>query len=639
MLDEVKVRVREKERGRGTSQGISWPRGTKWTRRPAVVALVALLLCAALLAAHSALLAATSARETAASHHAPARTSTKITAPGVTSYASSSRLTRPSLPAPAADQQPAVAPAFADYYNSHGGQALLGAPITTAYPAQIGQVQFFADGALVLPSSGQETAAGQQSSAPTIHWLDVVPELLTAGSLVPVGGDGGTLTYADLRAATSPDRMVAPPAATAGNAGAGDTFIAEGQRGKATVGHVIPAAIWAYINQPSVSPDGWAADTGMPLTEALATVVTRGGATHHLRVQAFANTVLALDQDAAGQDGQPVVAPVTVGVDYLRTLPPPPVAVGTGTPAWAAADTTLLDNPGGAETVHVGANFPLKVAAATWADGALWYHVRWDAPKRSGDGWLPATSVAFQAPTDATVTTSFDVLSPDLAKYLAAQGDNTAAVVYDETRGRYYTYNATGAFTMASSAKVPILVTFLNWTESQNRAPTGDESNLLTAMIEHSDNDAAQALYEEVGFDDPIAAYLGSIGVNDWTPNPNGWGWSTLSPLSMVKILTLLHDGKILNDQDRQFALNLMANVESDQQVGVGDTAPQGATVQMKDGWVTGPDGLWAVNSSGIVTVGGETYIIAVYSQHLNALDDGWAIVRQVGSGVAGAMA
>ena len=199
-------------------------------------------------------------------------------------------------------------------------------------------------------------------------------------------------------------------------------------------------------------------------------------------------------------------------------------------------------------------------------------------------------------------------------------------------------YNPTGRFTLASSAKVPILLTFLTMTEHQGREPNSYEMATLTTMIENSNNDSAQALYEEAGEDNGIRAFLTSVGIHDWTPNADGWGWSTFSPQSMVRLLTLLHDGKVLTAQDRALALNLMGHIESDQQMGVGDTAPAGATVAMKDGWVTGPDGLWAVNSSGIVTVGGETYEIAVYSQHFGDITTGWDIVRTVASDVGKAL-
>ncbi len=103
----------------------------------------------------------------------------------------------------------------------------------------------------------------------------------------------------------------------------------------------------------------------------------------------------------------------------------------------------------------------------------------------------------------------------------------------------------------------------------------------------------------------------------------------------MVKLLTHLYDGSILTASDRQLALYLMEHIQSNQQAGVGDTAPSGATVAMKDGWVVGPDGLWDMNSSGIVTVGQETYIISVYTQDQYSLENGQAIVRYVCGSVA----
>lgn len=50
----------------------------------------------------------------------------------------------------------------------------------------------------------------------------------------------------------------------------------------------------------------------------------------------------------------------------------------------------------------------------------------------------------------------------------------------------------------------------------------------------------------------------------------------------------------------------------------------------MKDGWVPAPDGLWVMNTSGIVTLGSETYVISVYSQEDSSLYEGWDIAEQV---------
>jgi hypothetical protein len=154
---------------------------------------------------------------------------------------------------------------------------------------------------------------------------------------------------------------------------------------------------------------------------------------------------------------------------------------------------------------------------------------------------------------------------------------------------------------------------------------------LLTTMNENSNNDSAEALWLEVGGAPAIAQLMQKLRIPGLSPDYAGeWGYSTISPLAMVRLLTALHDGTVLTAHDRTLAFNLMSHVEPDQQTGVGTTAPKGASYWMKDGWVPGPNGLWAMNSSGIVTVGGETYIIAVYSQNKSNLDDGWAIAEHV---------
>ncbi|MEO7002926.1 MAG: serine hydrolase, partial [Ktedonobacterales bacterium] len=282
---------------------------------------------------------------------------------------------------------------------------------------------------------------------------------------------------------------------------------------------------------------------------------------------------------------------------------------------------------------HIGQNFSLALTsdAAQWRQGVLWYKTAWQSGHANGAGWLSVATLTFTAPpANADAYASFDVLSPSMANYLASLGDNVGAVVYDVTRHQYYTYNANGLFIQASSAKVPLMVAYLNWIESQGRSPNSNDQSLLTTMIENSNNDSAQVIYDTLGYDIGLNAYLRSIGINDYQPNSNGWGWGRWSPLDMAHILTLLQEGKALNASDRAYALSLMRNIEPDQRMGIGETAPAGATYEMKDGWVPSPDGLWAINTSGIVTLGSETYIITVYTGEQTSYDGGWYITRQV---------
>jgi beta-lactamase class A len=304
---------------------------------------------------------------------------------------------------------------------------------------------------------------------------------------------------------------------------------------------------------------------------------------------------------------------------------------------WTRSNVALLDTPGpGHEIAHVGPHFPLTLLGDTSRiNDAVWYHVQWSVPKHNQKGWISATAVTAKSPGKVASTASFDVLSPTLSSYLSNLGLNVGAVAYDLTRQRTYTYNSSTQFITASSMKVPIMLTFLDSIEQQGREPTAAEMALLTTMIENSDNDAASTLCNAVGWTAGVATYMQKIGINGFTPNYDSWGYSTITPQAMVDLLTLLQNGKILNSNHRTLALNLMKNVEPDQRVGVGDTAPPNAIVALKDGWVTGYDGLWAVNSSGIVTAGRETYIISVYTQGQQTLEDGESITRKVCGTVA----
>lgn len=225
-------------------------------------------------------------------------------------------------------------------------------------------------------------------------------------------------------------------------------------------------------------------------------------------------------------------------------------------------------------------------------------------------------------------------LSPSLAAYVSAKGSNMAVVVYDITHNRYYSANESEPFVLASSAKVYILAGYLDWVEGQGRTPSSDEIASLTSMIEQNNNDDAQLLFDRFGGNAQMQRFLGKVGITGYIPCQYGWGCAQLPASAMVRILTLLQQGALLNTADRELALNLLAHVESDQRMGVGETAPPGATVYMKAGWVQWPDpDTWALNSSGIVSTARETYILVVYSQNQPTYD--WTSVDHVGSTVA----
>lgn len=634
----------QKQQGTQDGTGLAWPRSLSFSRKTVLILFV-IISGSVLLSSSFALMRG--------SHAAPgmpsaskSKTSKTTVSNGTNLWVGDQKTTEPVFNLALSNNQPvSVSPSFASYYQSHNGLHNLGTPLTDAFPSTQGWMQFFALGALLLPTAQQQSANAAENSSRALSVpkgntssggivrLPLLQALLTNGSQVAVGGDGSPLTYVNLRTATDPDQMVLAP--TDRSQG---VFIKGGVRDGAAVGHLIPQTLWNYINRADISLDGWETDFGPPLTEAVSFSMTKQGKVHRMLVQAFWRDGVILDQDTLDSTGQPSIQRLDTGLACLRTFGPPTVNVSTQQSTWTQGNTTIFNAPAtGSAVAHMGAHFPLKLLGdTTWKSGLLWYHVQWGTPKQMASGWVEAALITFTAPDKTPAWASMDALSPTLAAYLDSIDGNVDAVVYDVTHQRYYTYNETARFITGSSMKVPIMLTFLDMVERQGREPTEHEMDLLTTMIENSNNDSASDLYYgEIGGADGVAQYLQRINIPDLSPNPTAWGYSLITPLAMVNLLTDLYEGTILTAQHRALALSLMEQIEADQQVGVGDTAPQGVTVAMKDGWLPDDNNLWAMNSSGIVMQNRETYIISVYTHGQPDLDHGHAIVRHVCAAVA----
>jgi beta-lactamase class A len=567
-------------------------------------------------------------------------------------------------------------PRFELYYTTHAGATTLGPALIPALPQAGGWLQVFTAGALFLPGDSPArvplhppdarqaalmlarlVAAGTVDQATGVVALPLLGALIAAGSQVPIGGADSPLTYADLRRAVY--LANSPPGGTWHNTagrmmigglslGAGTVAALTGPAPDATPDrsstHAVAMLFRNALLNPGVAPDGWRQDFGNALTGVLSTTAGPADQREGISVQVFQRQALLstrpLAPGARDDASSVTVARLPIGLDYLRTFGPPAIPLAHPLRAWTIATAALLAQPGAppdTAVAHVGAAFPLTLTSETaWVGGTLWYGATWRGAV--AEAWLPAGAFTLSDPGAGTANAAIDALSPDLAFYLDGLGGRVGVAVYDVSGGVSYQYNGDAEFTVASSVKVPIMLALLTQLEAQQRAPNGDEMSLLTTMIENSNNDSAQALYEEIGDAPGLSAFMQHVGISGLSAASGAWGWSTITPTAMTRLLTLLQGGKILTPADRALALNLMENIESDERVGVGTMAPPGATVALKDGWVNEPDGLWAVNSSGIVTVGGETYIIAVYTGQGETLQDGWAITERVCDEVARAL-
>jgi beta-lactamase class A len=320
-------------------------------------------------------------------------------------------------------------------------------------------------------------------------------------------------------------------------------------------------------------------------------------------------------------------------------VPGPEVEPG---PAWTTRSLALLTRAGDdrSVTAHVGKAFPLELTSRHRAVGDdVWVEARWETPSRSGTAWVPLAAVVRTDPK-RTAAASLDALDADLYRYLRSFGTRVGIEVWDRTRGTIYTHYAGRQYLVASSIKVELLCAFLAKLETAGREPTTRERSLLAAMIKRSDNNAAGYFYDALGEAPGVTAYMKRIGVSGLTASPawRGWGWSTITPAAQVRVFDLLRQGKLLNAKHTKYALGLLRNVIPEHRIGVGTTAPKGADVAMKVGWVTGPDDMWVMNSSGIVTYEGVTYVIAVYTDRNATLAEGVEIVERACGAVAEAL-
>lgn len=200
-----------------------------------------------------------------------------------------------------------------------------------------------------------------------------------------------------------------------------------------------------------------------------------------------------------------------------------------------------------------------------------------------------------------------------IAHYLASQPDDVSAAVVDMRTGESFVYRPRTRAITASIMKVDILETLLSRAQAEGQVLTEEELELSRQMIEESDNDAAQDLWNLVGGALAVAAYNARVGLENTVPNQAGyWGLSTTGALDQARLMEqVCSPSAVLTRRSRQFALDLMTHVDPAQAWGVSAGVTPNATVALKNGWLP-YDGEWHVNSIGCVRGSGRDYVIAV---------------------------
>jgi hypothetical protein len=237
----------------------------------------------------------------------------------------------------------------------------------------------------------------------------------------------------------------------------------------------------------------------------------------------------------------------------------------------------------------------------------------------------------------ATVPSCGTRLSAHLAAFGSQHPDVRLAIaVHDLTNGRYYGYRRHIRQITASIVKVEILEALLH------RHPGGLPprlSAIATQMIEESDNDDAQLLYDRLGDAQGLARFGRLVGLQETEPGGGVgpgyyWGLTLTTPADQLRLLALLAaDNAILSHGDRLYELRLMRHVDPYQRWGI-TTGTGDSLVAVKDGWLAVSDG-WQINSIGYVKGASGRYLIAIQSNGAATMSAGVHLVNMASRVVA----
>ena len=201
---------------------------------------------------------------------------------------------------------------------------------------------------------------------------------------------------------------------------------------------------------------------------------------------------------------------------------------------------------------------------------------------------------------------------PAVARYLSSRPGSVTAAVIDARTGDTFVYRPRARAITASIVKVDILETLLGEAQAQDRDLSDDERELSRRMIEESDNDAAEDLWELVGGAPALARFDAQVGLTGTSPDGAAWGLTTTSALDQVRLVQrVCYRNDVLTGSSRRYATELMSHIERSQAWGVSGGVSPTATVALKNGWLP-YDGAWHVNSIGCVRGEGRDYVIAV---------------------------
>jgi len=245
----------------------------------------------------------------------------------------------------------------------------------------------------------------------------------------------------------------------------------------------------------------------------------------------------------------------------------------------------------------------------------------------------PAPRIASAFPVLSVASPSASVRAA-LANGLSNRGMTVALGVLDRATGTGVLYHEEITFQTASIVKVDILATMLWQVAAKKAALTDDQEDLAERMITASDNDAASRMWDLIGQGRGLTAANQAFGLRHTQPGPGpAWGSTRTTVADQLQLLNVVTSpSSPLPGQSREFILDLMSRVRTDQRWGVPAAAGRGATgVFVKNGWDTRTSDadFWVANSIGRIVEPGHDWLVVVLSNQNLSVDRGRVVVEK----------
>ena len=155
------------------------------------------------------------------------------------------------------------------------------------------------------------------------------------------------------------------------------------------------------------------------------------------------------------------------------------------------------------------------------------------------------------------------------------------SVAVVDTRGRLRGRDAGRRYVSASVVKALLLVSELRRLERDALALDPATHALLTAMIVHSDNDSADAVYMRVG-DPGLLAVAKDAGMRRFSVDGH-WANAQVTAADLARFFSRVRE--LLPRRHRRAGLRLLASIEREQSWGVPRAAGDRWRVHFKGGW------------------------------------------------------